>query len=231
MKRKSRITPEAYRRSVLTVFMLFCILLAMGQTAKEHAYSKDVAIIQQYDNIYKPPANPILFVGSSSIRKWGSLQRDFGRYVVLNRGVGGFVLNDMIYFADQLIFKYKPRQIIMYVGENDLPQTSATADTVFQRFVKLYTLIRSRLPSIPFGYIAMKPSPSRAQFNDKCMAANKLIKDYLAAQPNTKFIDIYAPMTNNGQARPELFVKDMLHMNPKGYAIWEKMVRPYLLRP
>lgn len=213
-------------------FMAFGLLsLAKAQSTKEHAFTSDVATIQRYDKIYKPTAHPILFVGSSSIRKWVTLQEDFGSYNVINRGVGGFVINDLIYFADQLIFKYKPRQIIMYVGENDLPQKSATADTVFQRFVNLYTRIRSRLPDIPLGYIALKPSPSRARFNDKCKAANQLIKDYLAKQSNAKFIDVYSPMIKDGQARPELFVKDMLHMNPEGYAIWKQLVRPYLLKP
>jgi len=221
----------AARTCMMTAaFMVTALLsIATAQTTKQHAYSSDVATIQQYDKIYQPQASPILFVGSSSIRKWGTLQEDFGSYNVINRGVGGFVINDLIYFADQLIFKYQPRQIIMYVGENDLPQKTTTADTVFQRFVKLYTLIRSRLPNIPLGYIALKPSPSRAQFNDKCVAANKLIKAYLEKQPHTKFIDVYTPMIKNGQARPELFVKDMLHMNPDGYAIWKKLVQPYLL--
>lgn len=202
-----------------------------GKDNTAHAFSKDVAVIQKYDKIYRPVDNPILFVGSSSIRKWITLQRDFGKYDVINRGVGGFVTNDLIYFADQLIFKYKPREIIMYVGENDLPQETATADTVFQRFVKLYTLIRSRLPGIPFGYIALKPSPSRPRYYDKAVAANKLIQEYLAKQANTRFFDIFTPMTKDGKARKELFVGDMLHMNPKGYAIWEKQVRPYLLKP
>jgi len=218
--------------TTLTIVVLTMIsITSFAQRPQQHAFSKDVSTIQKYDQIYKPAKQPILFVGSSSVRKWGTLQRDFGQYVVLNRGVGGFVINDLIYFADQLIFKYQPRQIIMYVGENDLPQKSATADTVFNRFVKLYTLIRSKLPDIPFGYIALKPSPSRAQFDEKCKAANKLIKDYLSKQPHSRFIDVYTPMINNGHARKELFVSDMLHMNPKGYAIWKKLVKPYLLKP
>lgn len=221
----------------------FTILLLMGsfhftaaqkiseKSPQKHRFSKDVSVIQQYDKIYKPAKNPILFVGSSSIRKWVTLQRDFGNYVVLNRGVGGFVLNDLIFYADQLIFKYKPRQIILYIGENDLPKKTATVDTVFQRFVKLYTLIRSKLPNIPIGYIALKPSPSRSKFLDKAVAANKLIQQYLENKPNAKFIDIFTPMTKDGKVRPELFVGDMLHMNPKGYGIWESLVRPYLLTP
>lgn len=191
----------------------------------------DVQTIQKYDDIYAPPSNPVLFVGSSSIRKWSSLQRDFGSYMVMNRGVGGFVTNDLIFYADDLIFKYHPRQLIIYVGENDVPQKTTTADTILSRFIKLYTLIRSKLPDIPIGYIALKPSPSRAQFYQKAKEANDMIKEFLKGQKNTRFIDVFTPMYNNGKGRPELFVEDMLHMNEKGYEIWRKLVKPYLLRP
>lgn len=219
----------------LAILILFGSLITVGaqaqknNTSPKHRFWKDVEVIGNYDKMYVPQKDPILFVGSSSIRKWGTLQRDFGSYVVMNRGIGGAVTNDLIFYADQLIFKYKPRQIIIYVGENDLPQATATADTVFQRFVNLYTLIRSRLPDIPIGYIALKPSPSRARYFDKAVAANKLIRDFLATKPNTRFIDIFRPMLKDGQANKALFVGDMLHMNPKGYKIWEELVRPYLL--
>lgn len=214
--------------------ILLLLVLAtpnLSNAQENHAYWNDVQTIMKYDNIYTPPASPILFVGSSSIRKWTTLQKSFGSYVVMNRGVGGFVTNDLIFYANELIFKYRPRQLIIYVGENDLPQKTATADTIFKRFEDLYNLIRSKLPDILIDYIALKPSPSRSEFYQKAKTANKMISDFLKEQHNAKFIDVFTPMYNNGKGRPELFVGDMLHMNEKGYGIWEELVRPYLLKP
>jgi lysophospholipase L1-like esterase len=37
-------------------------------------------------------------------------------------------------------------------------------------------------------------------------------------------------LDDHGQPRPELFTSDMLHMNAKGYAIWQKVIRPELLK-
>lgn len=34
--------------------------------------------------------------------------------------------------------------------------------------------------------------------------------------------------TNNGKLLPELFVKDMLHINSDGYKLWQKALEPYL---
>lgn len=76
----------------------------------------------------------------------------------------------------------------------------------------------------------MKPSPSRDKFQQKAREANQLIREFLAKEKNTAFIDVFSPMMKDGKSRPELFVDDMLHMNAKGYAIWEEVVRPYLLK-
>jgi lysophospholipase L1-like esterase len=74
----------------------------------------------------------------------------------------------------------------------------------------------------------MKPSPSRDQFQAKAMEANAMIQKFFATERNVTFLDIYTPMLTDGKSRPELFLDDKLHMNEKGYAIWEKKLMKYL---
>ena len=33
-----------------------------------------------------------------------------------------------------------------------------------------------------------------------------------------------------GNTIPAIYVEDSLHMNSKGYAIWKKAIKPYLLK-
>lgn len=212
---------------VIAILQLF-IGAAFAQT--KPAYWDDVQTIKKYDDMFAPPVHPILFVGSSSIRKWNDLQYIFAGYKVLNRGIGGAVVNDITFYLNDIVFKYQPSQIVLYVGENDLTSSKVTADTVLNRTIVLVNKIREKLPEVPIVYIAMKPSPSRDQFAQKAVAANNLIKQFLAKQKNTTFVDIYPLMLSNGKSRPELFVSDMLHMNRQGYDIWEKAVRPYLIK-
>ena len=191
----------------------------------------DVQTIKKFDQLYQHPVNPVLFVGSSSIRKWDDLAQVFAKYNALNRGIGGAVTNDIIFYLNDIVFPYNPRQIVLYVGENDLPNEKTTPDSVLNRTKNLYKSIRAKLPNVPILYISIKPSPSRDKFRDKAVAANALIKDFLAKETNTKFVDIYSLMlTKDGKNRPELFVSDMLHMNAAGYAIWKKAVEKYLLK-
>jgi lysophospholipase L1-like esterase len=148
----------------------------------------------------------------------------------MNRGVGGEIIDDCIFYLDDMVFAYKPRQIVLYVGENDLPNEKNTADSVFNKTVVLYKLIRAKLPETPIVYISFKPSPSRDKYQQKAATANKMIQQFLAKEKNTVFVDIYTPMLKDGKSRPELFVGDMLHMNQQGYDIWDKAVKPYLLK-
>ena len=214
-------------------FLLFVTIWSVSQLVAQeiNRYENDVHTIRQYDKIYAPPKNPILFVGSSSFRLWSDMERTFADYVVLNRGIGGAVINDITYYINDLIVSYHPRQIVIYVGENDLPNEKSTSDSIVNRTKRLLTLIREKLPTVPILYVSLKPSPSREKYMDKMLLANRLISEYIATQHDMHFIDVSSRMlTSDGKPRPELFREDRLHMNSTGYAIWVKEIKPYLLK-
>lgn len=218
-------------KKIIFTLILSPLLFIATFAQNKPAFWDDVQTIKKYDQMYKPPVQPILFVGSSSIRKWDNLTQVFAKYNVLNRGIGGAVTNDITFYLNDIVFPYHPRQIVLYVGENDLPNEKTTPDSVLNRTIKLYQSIRATLPNTPILYISIKPSPSRAAFKEKAIASNALIKAFLFKEANTKFIDVYSLMlTKDGNLRPELFVEDMLHMNAAGYAIWRKAVEPHLLK-
>lgn len=190
----------------------------------------DVQGLKKYDGIYNPPSNTILFIGSSSIRLW-DLKRTFRKHVVLNRGIGGAEINHIINYANDIIFPYQPRQIVIYVGENDLIVEGTTADSIFSRTKQLFRIIQDKLPEVPIVYLSIKPSPSREVYLNTAEAANSLIKTFIETQKNMTYIDIFYPMLNKqGKARPELFKVDMLHMNKKGYKIWKRKVKRHLIK-
>jgi lysophospholipase L1-like esterase len=209
----------------LVTFCSFSYLVAQNKPRFEN----DIQTIRQYDKIYAPSKNPILFVGSSSIRLWSDLERDFADYGVINRGIGGSVINEITYYVNELIVPYHPRQIVLYVGENDLPDENTTGDSILNRTIHLLTLIREKLPNVPIVYISIKPSPSREKYLAKMILANRLIHDYLATQNEMEFVDVCSLMlTPDGKPKPELFREDRLHMNKMGYSIWIKKIKPYL---
>ena len=98
--------------------------------------------------------------------------------------------------------------------------------TDFKAFV---AKIHAALPQTRIVYIAVKPSPSSWTINDKGVAAKASIAAECKRDQRLAFADIYTPMLDaKGEPRPEFFVKDMLHMNEAGYAIWTPIVAPLL---
>jgi lysophospholipase L1-like esterase len=192
---------------------------------------QDIQEFKRQDSISFPKKNSILFIGSSSIRLWKDAQSAFPGYNIVNRGFGGSTLPQVEMYANDIVFPYKPRQIVIYCGENDLTSQAINADSVLQRFQSLFFTIRGKLKNVDIVFISMKPSPSREHLMREMVQANKMIGEFLEKKKKTSFVDVYSLMLDeNGAPKKDLFVKDMLHLNEKGYSIWEKALKPYLIK-
>lgn len=211
---------------------IFIFLLLACTILNAQPFHNDILKFKKQDSMHFPPKDAILFVGSSSFTKWTDIQEYFPAYPIINRGFGGSTLPDVIRYADDIIFPYQPKQIIIYCGENDLASSdTVSVDTVVERFKKLFLLIRKKLPRVRIDYVSMKPSPSRARLKPKYIQANQTIKDFLSTKNNTGFINVYPEMLNNdGIPISNIFIEDSLHMNANGYRIWQKIIKPYLLK-
>jgi lysophospholipase L1-like esterase len=209
-----------------TVALLFVSFVAYNQ---ELPFYSEIKEYERQDSIQYPQPNSILFVGSSSIAFWKTLKDDLAEFPVINRGFGGSQLSHAILYAHKIVLPYKPRQVVIYGGENDIAVGNMNADSVRIRFTRLFGLIRKNLPQASILYISIKPSPSRKHLMPEIEKANRMIRNFLKKQRNAKFVDIYPLMLDKaGNPRQELFVNDMLHMNPKGYDIWVKALKPHL---
>lgn len=210
--------------------LILFILFPLATIAQDRPFEVEIRAFEQFDKVSPPPKNGIVFTGSSSIRLWENLSGYFPNKPLIQRGFGGSELSDVRYFADRIILRYRPKQIVLYAGENDIATGKLTAKQTFDQFVNLFQYLRQKQPGVPLVYISIKLSPSRRQFWPIVEAANKLISNYLAKQPNTRFVDIRPVMRgSDGQPIGELFKSDSLHMTEAGYRRWAPVLRPYLL--
>jgi lysophospholipase L1-like esterase len=161
---------------------------------------------------------------------WKDVQNYFPGYAIINRGFGGSSLPVVIRYAADVIYPYKPSQVVIYCGENDFAASQNTnADTVLNRFSKLFGMIRKEIPEAHILFVSIKPSPSRAKYMPEMVRANELIRKYLKRRSGTGFVDVYNKMLlDDGSPMPDIFLGDKLHMNKNGYAIWQKAIQPYL---
>ena len=221
-------------KKYLFVFVLFLgILTATAQTTSTIPFQEEINVFIKKDSIAMPADNSILFVGSSSFNYWKDISNYFPGYPIINRGFGGSSLTDIIHFNQETILKYKPKQIYIYCGENDIAASDTiTPQIVFERFKTLYTIIRNHLGNnIPVMYVSIKPSVARWSMEDKFVTANSLIRNFINKQKQTQFLDVHSAMLDtNGEVYKDIFIADKLHMNAKGYAIWQKIIAPTLVK-
>lgn len=189
---------------------------------------QDMARFAAEDAANPPPAGSVVFTGSSSVRMWETLAADFPGVPVLNRGFGGSQVRDSVHYADQVAVRYRPRQVVIYAGDNDV-NAGRTPDQILRDVQAFVSRLRQDLPDVRIGYLAIKPSPSRTEQLGRQQDANRLVREWAATQRGIDFIDVATPMLGaDGQPRAELFLADMLHLNADGYALWRGIVAPYL---
>jgi len=213
---------------------LWLLWLAPGpalraQTTNVHArWEESIAAFEQADRTNPPPKNAILFTGSSSIRMWKTLAQDFPQYQVINRGFGGSQIADVNYFIERVVLRYEPRLIVLYCGGNDI-NAKKTAEAVFQDYRTFVETVGARLPNTRIAYISIAPNPARWSQIEQVKAANRMIEEHARGNPRLAFINVFPHMLGpDGQPKADIFLKDRLHMNEKGYAIWKDVVGEFL---
>src|SRR5262245_44883577 len=106
------------RLTIATLLLLLVSPVASWaqKGADSSRFEKEVAAYEAQDKTSPPPKGQILFIGSSTIRRWTTLAQDYPDYQVINRGFGGSQIADATYFAERLIFPHAPRQVFLRAG-------------------------------------------------------------------------------------------------------------------
>jgi lysophospholipase L1-like esterase len=211
--------------SLLAALALCAVLPSGSQAAPDQRWDASFAAFDADDRAHAPPAGGVLFVGSSSIRLWDGLETQFDALpVVVKRGFGGSSMADCAQHLDRLVTRYRPREVIVYAGDNDLAEGRSPAQ-VLESFQVFVDGVHRELPQTRIDYLSIKPSPLRAPLLARIRETNALIRDYVAQHARLGFIDIFTPMLGpDGAPRRELFRADALHLNDAGYALWRRVI-------
>jgi len=192
-------------------------------------FEPEIRAFERADSLHPPAQGGVLFLGSSSIRLWESLEEDMAPLPVLNRGFGGSTLPEVLHYAERIVFPYRPALIVLYCGENDI-QGGDLPEVVFQNFKRFVALCRERLPETPVVYLAMKPSPSRWAKWPAFEKGNAMIRRFAESQPGVHYLDLSPLMLRQGRPDGGIFLPDSLHLNAEGYRRWTQVLQPFLLQ-
>ena len=213
----------------LCLLILFLLIYTPIQLSAQEQWEETIQQFEKMDQKDKPGSGAVLFVGSSSIAMWRDVADYFPEHRVLNRGFGGSEFSDLIYYADRVIYPYQPSKIFIYEGDNDLA-AGDTPKSVVKEAKKLRKMIAKNLgKDIPVIFIAPKPSVARWDLKAEYEDLNARLEKYASKKANTEFADVWTPaLDEDGMVYTNIFLEDNLHMNAKGYAIWKKVLQPYI---
>jgi len=172
----------------------------------------------------------IVLTGSSSMRFWGSrMHRDLAPLSIVSRGFGGSNMNDVYHHIDTLVLKHAPRAVVIYEGDNDIAQ-DVPVDIVVAKFRQSIDKIHAELPKTRVYLVAVKPSLSRASMWDDMALVNAGLEKMAVRDDRITYIDVATPMFDaKGEMLTDIYVKDKLHLNQKGYDIWSDAISKVLL--
>ncbi len=162
----------------------------------------------------------VVVTGSSTVRLWPDCAKAFPEAQVVNTGFGGSTMDLLAMHYDGLIGRYRPDQVFIGSGDNDLAEGRSPERVIFETRL-LLDRIHSELPDTQVAIIAAKPSIKRWYLRDRYQELNSGFEALAAARPNVVFVDVWNRLLDaRGRVRPELYAADGLHLNAGGYRIY-----------
>ena len=190
-------------------------------------FAKEIESFAMWDSKNTVPDQPVLFVGSSSIRMWKT-HESFPELPVINRGFGGSHISDVIHFAERIVLAYEPKAIVFYAGDNDVAG-GKSAERVARDYRRFVRLVHAERPETRIVFMTIKPSGRRWSLWPEMKRANALIADDSAKDQRLFFADLATCLFgSDGQPDDRFFLDDQLHLNATGYAVWTRVLGPTL---
>jgi lysophospholipase L1-like esterase len=158
---------------------------------------------------------------------WSTLKNIASKEELINTGFGGSKASDLDRYLFPLILKYEPKRVFIYEGDNDLWE-GVEIEEILKNLKQIVLRIHLADPETEIYLIGAKPSPSRWEKRNNYLLFNSQLQAYCAEQEKVSYIDTWGPLTDSeGNARPELFIKDQLHLNADGYILWNGIFKSY----
>jgi|TARA_B110000908_G_C10244447_1_gene448007 lysophospholipase L1-like esterase len=159
----------------------------------------------------------LVFLGNSITEQAGNWGAKVRSTKAKNRGISGDTTAGVLARLRELIY-YKPQQIFILIGINDLFRDDMTSEKVFNNILKIVHQINDGSPTTEIFIQSILPT-NTATLKEKILSTNSLLTNSEATEPY-KLISLHDHFTTErGLMNMELST-DGVHLNKNGYAVW-----------
>ena len=205
-------------------------ILQPYREAATDRWEKSIEAFDELNQTESYPENSVLFIGSSSIRRWDTMATDMAPYSTIRRGYGGAKFTDMAVFVDRIVTPHQYQALVMFVANGVVGKPEDhTPDQIEELTRHIVSVSQKHQPEAPVFLIEITPCEKRFDVWPKIRAVNARLREVALSTPDTYFIPTASDyLKADGTPRPELFVEDQLHLNETGYEIWGRLIRDRL---
>lgn len=181
----------------------------------------------------------VVFAGSSLMEMFpiNKLLEEHGDdTIIYNRGIGGYVTNELLQVTDVCITDLKPKKVFLNIGTNDLSNPQIPISQMIENYDRILCKIEEALPQTVIYLMAYYPVNYEAaaeemkeclkiRTNEKIERANEEVKK-LAQKHGQHYIDVNKNLKDEqGRLKAEYTIEGM-HIKKEGYAaIYDDVMR------
>ena len=191
-------------------------------------FEQEIAVLKRKSEQKLQKQNLIIFYGSSTIRLWDTLQKDFPNHQTLNLGFGGAFIHSLSTHFETLFQGLQPKAIVLYLGGNDL-SLDLPVKEIIDQIGAFVGLVHQKFPTAIIFIISIKPSFERQELLEVIQQINHGVLELSLQLPYLYQIKLYeALLDENEKIRSDVLLQDGLHLNKLGYEILKSQVEKAL---
>ena len=173
----------------------------------------------------------VMLAGSSSMEFWETSKEDLDPIVSYNHGIGGTTIEQWDECLNaRLVYPYKPKMVVYYVGINNVINSKEDATAISNRLKTFLNNTHAALPDTKIQYVMMNLIPGYTSYFGVINSVNAALEEYQTQNTWLKLINPGEDLLKaNGVPNSAYFRTDGLHLSYYGYVIWGGIIKQSIM--